>query len=346
MGLSFQEIDDAVLLTQNNLIKKGAFTNMQTDINDHVAVREMWKNRQKQFQGGKKWEISYQMDHNHSARTVGLYEQDGSSVGDTMVHGEVDIRHLNSHYIYDQREPDFQRGGHAIVDLIKTRYSAMMVSFYELLEEILWGKPEDDTDNKTPYGIQYWITKSTSQGFNGGDPTGFPNGRAGISTSTYPRYANYTDAFSSITSSDLVRKMRRAHRQTRFRSPLSHAEPKMGSMGNGIYTNDTIIGQMEEVLEENNMSLGNDLAAKEGKVLFKSTPVQYAPYLDYDEDNPVYLLDWQWLAIGVMPGWENNLSKPYMVPGKHNVRRVDLDASLNMACTDPRRHAVLIQTSG
>jgi hypothetical protein len=42
-----------------------------------------------------------------------------------------------------------------------------------------------------------------------------------------------------------------------------------------------------------------------------------------------------------MPGWENNLSAPYMVPGKHLVRRVDLDASLNMVATDPRRQTVI-----
>jgi hypothetical protein len=42
-----------------------------------------------------------------------------------------------------------------------------------------------------------------------------------------------------------------------------------------------------------------------------------------------------------MSGWENNLSAPMPVPGKHLVRRVDLDVSLNMVCTDPRRQTVL-----
>jgi hypothetical protein len=75
--------------------------------------------------------------------------------------------------------------------------------------------------------------------------------------------------------------------------------------------------------------------------MFKSSPVIYAPYLDNDTENPVYMLDWKWLAIGVMPGWENNMTKPYMVPNKHLVRRVDLDATLQMICTNLRRQAVL-----
>jgi hypothetical protein len=341
MGLAFNQIDDAVLLTQNKLIERGAFVDMQTDLTDHVAVREMWKGRQKQFEGGLNWEFQVQMDHNHSARTVGLYETDGSSLTDTMVKGEVPVRHVNAHYIYDQREKAFQRGGVAIVDLVKTRYVGMMVSLFELLEEILWGKPTNSGDDKTPYGIAYWVTKSATTGFYGVDPVGFSDGRAGISSTTYPRYANYTAPYAAVTKEDLLRKMREAHRKTQFRSPVSHATPVVGGMQNGIYTCSDVIGLLEELLEAQNMNLGNDLASKDGRTLFKGTPVTYAPKLDDDSSAPVYLLDWKWLAVGVMAGWENNLSAPYMVPGKHLVRRVDLDASLNMVCTDPRRQAVI-----
>jgi len=341
MSLAYSEIDDAVLLTQNNFIKKGAFVDMQTDLTNHVAVREMWQNRQKSFAGGENWEFEVQMDHNHSARTVGLYENDSSSLADTMVKGEVPVRHVNAHYIYDQREKAFQRGGTQIVDLVRTRYVGMMVSLYELMEDILWSKPTDSTDVKTPFGVAYWIVKNATEGFYGGNPSGFTAGRGGISTGTYSRYANWTAQYSNITKEDLIRKMRRAHRKTQFRSPVSHSNPDLSGMSNGIYTNDDVIGLMEEILEAQNMNLGNELASKDGRVVFKSTPITYAPKLDTDSTDPVYMLDWKWLAIGVMAGWENNLSSPYMVPGKHLVRRVDLDASLNMVCTDPRKQTVI-----
>jgi len=341
MGLAFSEIDDAVLLTQSKLVKRGAFVDMQTDLTDHVAVREMWQNRRKVFDGGQDWEFEAQMDHNHSARTVGLYEQDGSSENDTMKDGKVAARHVNAHYIYDQRLPAFQRGGTAVVDLVKTKYTGMMVSFYELLEELLWGKPSDSGDDKTPYGLAYWVTRSATEGFNGGNPSGFTDGRAGISTVDFPRFANWTGQYAAVTKEDLIRKMRRAHRKIQFRSPVSHATPALGSMKNGIYTNDAVIGLIEEALEAQNQNLGNDIASKDGKSMFKSTPLVYAPYLDNDSTDPIYMLDWKWLAIGAMAGWENNLSSPYMVPGKHLVRRVDLDASLNMICTDPRRQCVI-----
>jgi len=340
-GLAFSEIDDAVLLTQQQFIKRGAFVDMQTDLQDHVAVREMWKGRSKQFSGGENWEFEVQMDHNHTAKTVGLYETDGSSLTDNMVAGTVDPRHVNAHYIYDQREKAFQRGGTAIVDLVRTRYVGMMVSLFELLEEILWSKPVDSSDLKTPFGIAYWITRSATEGFNGGNPSGFTGGKAGISQGTYARWANWTAQYTSVSKTDLLRKMRTAHRKSRFRSPVSHAVPDLGAMKNGIYLNSDIIGLLEEVVEDQNMSLGNDLASKDGRAMFKGTPLTYAPYLDDDSADPVYMIDWKKMAVGVMAGWANNLSAPYMVPGKHLVRRVDLDASLNMVCTDLRRQAVI-----
>jgi len=341
MGLQYSQIDDAVLLTQNKLVKRGAFVDMQTDLTDHVAVREMWKGRTKQFDGGDNWEFEMQMDHNHSARTVELFEDDASSLTDTMTKGEVSPRHVNAHYIYDQREKAFQKGGVAVVDLIKTRYTGMMVSFYELMESLLWSKPTDSSNTKDPYGIAYWITKNASEGFNGGNPAGFTDGRAGVSTLDYPRFSNWTAQYATVAKDDLIRKMRRANRKTQFRSPVSHATPSVGGMQNGIYANDTVIGLMEETLEANNMNLGNDLASKDGKTMFKSTPITYAPKLDDDSTDPVYMIDWKWIAVGIMAGWQNNLTKPYMVKGKHLVRRVDLDASLNMICTDPRKQTVI-----
>jgi hypothetical protein len=341
MTIQFSDIDDAVLLTQQNLIKRGAFLDLQTDLSDHVAVREMWQGKKKKFDGGNDWEFEAQIDHNHSARAVGLYETDGSSLTDTMIKGKVSPRHVNAHYIYDQREPAFQRGGVAIVDLVQSRYTAMMVSFYEKLEEYLWGKPATSADEVTPYGVNYWVLKDETEGFNGENPAGFTAGRAGIDSTTYTRWANWGGYYSSVAKEDLVRKMRKMHRNTQFRSVVSHAQPELGGMKNGIYMNDSVIGLLEELCENQNMNLGNDLASKDGRTLFKSSPLIYVPYLDADTDNPVYMLDWKWFAIGVMSGWENNLTAPYMVPGKHLVRRVDLDATLNAVCTNLRRQGVL-----
>jgi hypothetical protein len=341
MAFQYENYADAALLTLEKLIQRGAFVDLQVDLQDHVAVREMWKGRQKQFAGGDPWRFDIQTDHNHSTRAVGLYQADGSAFGDTMAKGVIHVRHVNSHYTYDLREKAFQKGGTEIVNLIKTKYVAMMISFYEWLEEICWSNP--DNDGLTPFGIAHYVTRAAAdaEGFNGVDPTGFPLGRSEILVAAQPRYNNYNAQYVAVSKEDLIRKMRRASRQTKFRSPVSHAEPVLGGMKNGIYVNNDVIGLMEEILEDQNMNLGNDMASKDGRAHFKGTPVVYAPYLDADAADPVYMLDWKWLAIGVLAGWENEMTKPYPVPDMHNVRRVDLDASMNMACTNLRRQTVI-----
>lgn len=343
MSLNISQIDDAVQLTLNNFVERGKFVNMQTDLTDHVAVREMWKSRKTVFEGGLEWEFQVQMDHNHSARTVGLYEQDASSLTDTMTNGTVPVRHINAHFLYDQREKAFQGGSSKIVDLVKTRSSAMHVSVYELLEEQLWGKPADSSDTKDVFGIPYWVVKNATTGLTGGNPSGFSGGAGNIDSTAYARWKNFSGTYTDVTKTDLVRTMRKAHRETMFRSPLSLAEATLSGMGNGIYVNTTTIGLLEEILEDQNMNLGNDIASKDGRTMFKGTPVTYTPYLNNDSQNPIYMLDWKYLQVGCMAGWENEITKPYMVPGKHTVRRVDLDASLNAICIDRRRQTVLYQ---
>lgn len=342
MGLVHTEIADLVALTQEQLVKRGAFVDLQTDLQDHVLVRELWKGRNKKvFQGGFPWRFDLQIDKSDAAEWVGLYESDSAAFGDTMIHGTVQPRHINTKYIYDLREPDLQRGPEKIVDYVKTKYTAMYVDLFDKLEQTFWGKPADSTDEKTAYGIGYWILKNVTEGFNGENPVGFAAGRANINSTTYTRWSNYGGAYTEVSRADLVRKMQTMARKIRFRSPVSHPEPVLGGMKNGIYANSATVGLVTEFLESQNMNIGYDLGGRNGT--FNSTPLTYAPYLDSDTDNPLYFIDWKYIQLGVLAGWENNITKPYMVQGMHNVRRVDMDATMQMICTNLRRQGVLHQ---
>lgn len=342
MALTANQIDDLVQLTLNNFIKRGTFVNMQTDLTDFVATREMWKNRKNVFDGGIEWEFQVQMDHNHSAKMVGLFEQDSSSFNDTMTNGSVPVRHVNAHYIYDMHEKSFQGGATKIVDLILTRTTAMQVSVYELLEQQLWSKPTDSSDTKDVFGIPYWIVKNPTVGLTGGNPAGFTSGAGNIDSTVYPRWKNFSGSYAAVDENDLLAKMRQAHLETDFRSPLSNTETALGGNKNGIYVNSSTFRALEKLFDERNMNLGSDLGGK--AVQFKGTPITYAPKLNEDSSDPVYMIDWKYMTVGAMAGWENNITPPYMVPGKHNVRRVDMDASMNMICVDRRRQTVLYKT--
>lgn len=342
MGLNFDEIDDAVLTVQDVYINRGSFLDLTSDLQDHVAVRELWGKRKKAFEGGNNWKFTVQMDHNHSYKPVGMYETDSSTMVDTLTEGYMEPRHINAHYEYDLRHPAFQGGRAKIADYIKIKLNEMKVSYYEGLEGDCWTCPAA-TDTKSIHGIPHWITKCSNgeAGFNGDDPSGYESiGRAHILSSSYPRWRNWAADYESISKSDLVRKMREGSYAIQFRSPLSHPEPNLGAMGNGIYVNRNTIVLIEELLENQNMNLGTDLDSMGGRARFKSSPLIYVPYLDNDTTNPVYMIDWRWMAFGTLPGWSDRMQPPYMVPGKHLVRRVDQDSTLELVCTNLRRQAV------
>ena len=347
--LDAKQIDDLVHDTQELLIKQGAFVNLMTDTTDYVAVDKLFKNHKKAFDGGLDWRFDAIVDHNHSAKFTGLYANDGATLNDATIDGKVSPRYVTANYIYDILEPKLQGSKIQVVDYVKSKMQRMYVSYFELLEAAFWNKPEDSNDKFTPYGIPFWITKQSNAdfatsghekgAFDGKNPTGFADGRAGISSTVYPRWANWACQYTAISDADLVSKMCRAVRKTNFKSPISHAEPNL-STGNGIYTNDSVIDAMTILLKKNNMNLGNDLAAKDGQAVFKSNPIVYVPTLDDDSTDPIYMIDWKTLAFGTITGWDKHLTGPSEVPGKHTVRQVFLDGGVNMICTNLRKQAV------
>jgi len=341
-GLNYSEIDDAVLAVQDVYINRGSFLDLTSDLTDHVAVRELWGKRKKAFEGGNSWKFTVQMDHNHSFKAVGMYETDSSTMVDTLTEGYMEPRHLNAHYIYDQKHPAFQGGRAKVVDYVQVKLAEMKISWWEGLEAACWTSPSA-SDTKSIHGLPYWIVKGSNgeEGFYGDDPSGYSAiGRAHILSSAYPRWRNYFADYASISKEDLVRKMRTGSYSINFRSPLSHAQPDLGKMGNGIYCNKDTMVLIEEELEKQNMNLGSDLDSMGGRARFKGSPLIYVPYLNDDSSDPIYMIDWQWMAFGTLPGLAEQMTAPYMVPGKHTVRRVDLDASLELVCTNLRRQAV------
>jgi hypothetical protein len=168
------------------------------------------------------------------------------------------------------------------------------------------------------------------------DPTGYESlGRAKILSSAQPRWRSYFADYTSVSPEDLIRKIDTAMMVTQFKSVVDHAQPDLGSAKTGVYANKDTCLFLKELLQTRNMNNGNDLIGN--MPTLKGSMVTYVPKLDTDAQDPIYVLDWRWMAIGVLAGWENNLSAPYMVPDKHTTRRVDLDATLELVCTNLRK---------
>ena len=359
---------DIVKATAELLIKQGQFTNLLSDLSEYAIVKRIMPRHKKVFAGGLDWTFMAAIDAynngNGTAKFTGLFEDDTFNRKDVLVQGKVSPRFLTASYVYDKREPVLNSGEAtkskmlAIVEFVKLQMEMMYQSAFDLMETTFAGVgPTYADDKKTPHGLAFYIQKQTNAlagshadgGFDGKDPelptsstvaTPIKCPRCNILSDSYARWANWCAQYAAVSKDDLVRKMRLASHKVNFKSPLSLTDPTL-STGREILTNLAVIQELETILEAQNMNLGNDIASKDGKVLFKGAPVEYVPVLDSDTQDPIYMIDWKTLVFGTVAGWDKKVSAPKEDNAQHNTMKGFLDMSCEMVCTNLRNQAVI-----
>ncbi len=338
--LTVEDIQDLVLSTLEEL-GRGRWTDMTSDLQDHIAMRRILNERAVRMQGGKHVQFNAQVRTGQAAKNVGLAATDDVNVVDVLTQGQVPWRHSTTNYAWDRREFNMNNpSAKQIVDLIQVRRNSAWIDLAELMERNFWGKPSDSSDKLTPMGIDYWLVRNTTEGFNGGDPAGFSDGAADLPVSEYPRWQNWTAQYEDVSKTDLVRKMRKAARFCRFRAPVPHPDYNTGD-NYGYYTNYNVVGTMEELLEAQNDSLGNDVASKDGQAMFRRRPVEWVPFLEDDEGDPVYGINWGVFHPFFLSGEYLREDPPQKNPFAHTVVEVHVDLTYNFICRDRRRQFII-----
>lgn len=363
---------DVVKATAELLIQQGKFTNLLSDLTDYALLKRLMPKHKKVFSGGLDWTFMVAVAANNvgngTAKFTGLFEDDTFNRPDVLLQGKVSPRFLTASYIYDKREPVLNSGEAskskllAIVEFVKLQMELMYQSAYDKLETTFSGVgPTYADDKKTPHGIAFYIQKQSNDdaashatgGFDGKDPmlpaspssstpTACP--RCGISITSNARWANWAAQYEDISKADLVKKMRIAAHRINFQSPLNLTDPTL-STGRSVITNLRVLQGLEEILEAQNMNLYNDVASKDGKTLFKGTPVDYVPILDGDAQDPIYMIDWRSLCFGTVAGWDKKVSAPKEDNAAHNTMKGFLDFACEMVCTNLRNQAVIAKAA-
>lgn len=346
MALQADSLGDLVAMTLKDLGEM-KITEITTDLQDHVAMSKLLTENSVKLESGYGVQWDIMVNHSGAAQFVGLYSTDNVNVADTTIQATMPWRHATTNYAIDERELAMNRSPRKIVDLLKVRRLDAMIAQAELMESAFWGYPLS-TDTVTPNGVAYWIvksataaTKANNDGFNGGAQSGYTT-VAGVSPTTYPRWRNYTDAYTSVAKDDFVRKVRRAMTHCLFR-PAADGGPANFNTGDkwGLYTTYNVLSRLEELAESQNENLGNDVASKDGDVLFRRTKVKWVPKLDADTTDPVYGINWGVFKTYILRGWWLKELKIEVTPGQHTVCSVHVDSSLNWICKDRRRNFVV-----
>jgi hypothetical protein len=260
------------------------------DYRDYEVCNRWFRQDRIDVDGGVTIDRRIMLDDSGTARYVRLYEPSTPNVVDVQKKVSVPWCQLETNWSVERREILRNRNSaKGFIKLLMSRRVDSMVSLANLLEEKAWDVPEDANDDLNPYGLPYWICLAndginTDGAFNGqtvryGDGTTGTT-RAGLDSSTYDKWRNWTAQYTAVNRA-LIKRMRRAFRAIRFRSPVVVKDMTEGPSSNfRIYMGLDTIVEFEEIAHGQNDNLGGEVAAFGGATTFRRVPMIDIPQLD------------------------------------------------------------------
>lgn len=343
-ALQADDIADLVIAADRNRGRM-KWTDIASTLQEYVALPQLLDKNKVGFDSGRGMQWQVMVTLSNAAQNVGMYGVDSVNVSDVLKTCSLQWRHTTTNYAFERREIAMNREPERILELLKPREYDAMVSLAEKMENNFWSLPASDS-TVDPHGVPYWVVKNAIEGFNGGHPSGYSD-VAGLSRTTYPGWRNYTAPYSDISKADLIRKWRRASVFTKFKPYTQYPSYANGKSKYGYYTNYSVLGRLEEMLESQNDNLGNDVASMDGEVTFRRTSVMWVPKLENDTDNPIYGLNWAWFRPVFLKGEYMKKTGPMLAPNQHTVYHTFIDITYNFECRNCREQFVLSNgTSG
>ena len=349
--MAYQADDYADLVTTTlRHLEKTTWADIVIDNQRHIALPRVLKKKSVSFGSGYGHQFNVRFFSNNAARNVKLNEVDNPTTADTQKTGNVPWRHTETHWALEDRIISMNRAPARLVSLLQTSRVDAMTDLAELMEDNFWKKPDSSTDELSPFGVPSWIVYNATTGFTGGNPANFPQTGAGsIDSDTYSRWKNWSANFVSVSKADLIRKWREAATKTEFRPPVDGPFNNMRSQF-GYYTNYTILGLLEEMLEGQNDNLGNDVDSKSGLTQFRRIPVEWVPWFDNNSGtlssnagvtDPIYGINWGVFKVAFLSGEYMRQTRVRPHPLHHRTLTQYTDCTYQFYCNARRRNFVL-----
>ena len=337
-ALTAPNYGDLVQTTLRDL-GKPKFTDISSPLQKHTAMRNLLRKNRRELESGYGVQFDVMVGQAQSAANVGLGASDNVEDIDVMTQATADWRNTTSNYSLVLQVIDMNREPARIVNFVQAKRIAALISLAELMEANFWGPPVSSTDNVTPWGVNTWIVKNATEGFNGGAPSGYTT--IGLNPTTYPAWNNWTYQYTNVTSEDLLRHWRKAATFTDFEPTVDGIPTPNTGDDYGFYTNYGVIGPAEELLMAQNDNMGDDLAKYDGMFHFRRTPVFWVPKLEADTTNPVYGINWGWFKTYILKGWWLRETHVPVYPGQHTISAHFIDATYQWITKNRRCHFVL-----
>jgi hypothetical protein len=352
MAIPYKKIADLLTTTYDNI--QVGIMDLSQELHDYIVMPYLMTKQGglREIGGGVGIGQLLMIEHGGRSRFVGEYDEDVIIVIDHLDKARVDFCLMTDNVAFSIGELRANRGKELIENCVKPKKRAVFLRMIETMEEAFFKTPDAD-DDLTPWGLKYWITKNATAGFNGGYASGFSS-IANLNLTKIPQFKNYTDQYTDVSKTDLITKMRRAHRRTNWKTPRTQEGFKGDTTDKRIIlANEATVESFENIGEAQNENLGRDLApmdagrlsglrkTPDGDIVFKRKPIVYAEYLDDDTSNPVYGLDMSYFYPVVRKG-DNMAQGPFeKAPKQHRVMASHIDHCYQFICINRRAQWVI-----
>ena len=308
MATHVTDITDIVNSTFDS-IQKDKITDAATELQKYPMAERLLSKTPDMQLTGKQYTYNLLLNGDENTRAVALFEPDSLEQVDGTTTGTVPFRYITTGAHYDRKQISVNAGKEAIFNFTKKLAYQNEIGKYEKFEQMGWVGATASTDSKTPFGLLgYWLVYNATTGFNGGNHSVWTSGPGGVdcTVAANEHYKNYTAQYSAVSSSDLVKKIKNAIRLCGFtgipNKPI--AEYSTSTARYGMYTTNTVLSGLEDLLESGNDNIGTDLGKYMDAVVIKRNAVEWVPYLEnnFPLAAPVIGLDWNAYSIGTVKG--------------------------------------------
>lgn len=347
--LSAEDLADLVSGTLDDLGRM-RIQQIAQDIQAYT-VYDMWlRSEADLMRGGTGVQKNLMLELGELPEYHGVYHKKNYEVGEYVAQMNVKWKHISTHWAYSYYEQLMQANAeHLVFEVIMPRRINAFLTLFKRLENGFWQDPDASQDS-VPWGVKYWITSNSSDGFNGGNPSGFSS-KAGIDCDTYPNFKNYTFTYENFTADDLFQKLREFRRKADWQTPIPNRERDYGqgtprTMNRYTWcTNNEVLTYIEKQLELRNENLGNDVTWGFDGARIGPATLKYVPKLDADTTNPVVGIDKHTFRPRVLRGDYFREDGPIKLPEQPDTYVTNVSLTHLYECFDPRRSCWGYQTS-
>jgi len=326
----------------------------------YEAINHWFRKDKMMLDGGDRVTRYISLGDTGNAQFVRLYQTDQPNVTNTDKEIKVEWTHAITSFTYSRKELAMNLGNKVrVYNYLKSRRMNAFREFADLLEEAAWTTPTSSSDDLNPHGIPAWLSEGTNGStggftgysgvYNDGSGTTYNVGNIASSSTVNSRWASYYGDHDNTLGDNVLTQLSRAFRKCGFQAPL---EPEKvfhnNEFGNfRLYSNDAVIGDMEQTARKSDDALGADLGKYAGRTMYKGIPLVYVDVLDtalthVRGTNPIYGVNHDVFYPVVLSGEYFRINKPMTKVGQHNVFTVYVDLSYAYICENRQMAGFLL----